>query len=90
MANGNQTLIERTPARARELFPIDMAVADYDRTRPLLDGRVTPKGIKLNVEARYVGEFCVRPVYEEYDVAEMSFSWYVAARSRGEPVIAPT
>jgi hypothetical protein len=32
MANGNQTLIKRTPARARELFPIDMAVADYDRT----------------------------------------------------------
>jgi 4,5-dihydroxyphthalate decarboxylase len=27
-------------------------------------------------------------VYEEFDAAEMSLSWYVAARGRGEPVIA--
>ena len=30
----------------------------------------------------------MRPVYEEYDIAEMSLSWYVMARSRNEPVVA--
>ncbi len=74
-------------SRAQGLFPIDMAFADYDRTRPLLDGRVKAKGIELKATTKWVGEFCVRPVYEEYDVAEMSLSWYVAARDRGEPCI---
>jgi 4,5-dihydroxyphthalate decarboxylase len=71
-----------------QLLPIDLAVADYDRTRPLADGKVKPSGIALNVCHRHIGDFCVRPVYQEFDVAEMSFSWYVMARSRGEPVIA--
>jgi 4,5-dihydroxyphthalate decarboxylase len=30
----------------------------------------------------------MRPVYEEFDVAEMSLSWYMMARCRNEPVIA--
>jgi len=30
----------------------------------------------------------MRPVYEAYDAAEMSLSWYAMARCRGEPVIA--
>jgi 4,5-dihydroxyphthalate decarboxylase len=30
----------------------------------------------------------MRPVYEEFDIAEMSLSWYVMARCRNEPVIA--
>ena len=34
------------------------------------------------------GEACLRPVYEEFDVAEMSLSWYAMARSRNEPVYA--
>jgi 4,5-dihydroxyphthalate decarboxylase len=69
-------------------FPLEFAVADYDRTRPLVDGRVKPEGIALNASTRWIGDFCERPVYEMYDVAEFSLSWYVAARCRGEPVIA--
>jgi 4,5-dihydroxyphthalate decarboxylase len=69
------------------LFPLDFAVADYDRTRPLVDGRVKPEGIALNASTRWIGDFCERPVYEMYDVAEFSLSWYVAARC-GEPVLA--
>ena len=72
----------------RSPVPIEIAVADYDRTRPILDGRVKPEGIALKATARWIGDFCRNPVYEEYDAAEMSFSWYVAARGRGEPVIA--
>jgi 4,5-dihydroxyphthalate decarboxylase len=30
----------------------------------------------------------MRPVYEEFDIAEMSLSWYMMARCRREPVIA--
>ena len=42
MARENdQALAERQVARGDRLFPINMAVADYDRTRPLIDGRIT-------------------------------------------------
>ena len=87
-SDGEQAVIERGAAQTNGLFPLDLAVADYDRTRPIIDGRVKPAGIALNVTPRYVGDFCNKPVYEEYDVAEMSFSWYVTARDRGEPVVA--
>jgi len=86
MPRSDNQVLER--AAAKTPYPIHMAVADYDRTRPLLDGRIKAAGVNLNAEARYVGDFCVEPVYEQYDVAEMSFSWYVTARSQGEPVVA--
>ena len=63
-------------------------MADYDRIRPLIDGRIKPEGIRLDVTTDDIREFCVGPVYEAFDVAEMSMSWYVAARARGEPCIA--
>jgi 4,5-dihydroxyphthalate decarboxylase len=78
----------RDASPARGLRSIDIAFADYDRTRPLIDGRVSPKGIALRATKKWVGDFCTRPVYEEFDAAEMSLSWYVAARDRGEPCIA--
>ena len=62
--------------------------AEYDRTRALIDGRVKAKGIDLDITTGWIGTFCTRPIYEEYDVAEMSMSWYLAARARGEPVVA--
>jgi 4,5-dihydroxyphthalate decarboxylase len=65
---------------------LKLSVADYHRTRPLLDGRVSLAGIKPSFYAAAPGEACLRPVYEEFDVAEMSLSWYVMARERGEPV----
>ena len=81
-------VLERDTARAQSLRPLDIAFADYDRTRPLIDGRVKAKGIELRATNKWVGDFCTRPVYEEFDAAEMSLSWYVAARDRGEPCIA--
>lgn len=67
--------------------PVSITFCDYDRTRPLADGSVTLPGIApaytVNNDG---GEFCLRPVYEDFDVAEMSFSWYCMARDRGEPV----
>ena len=63
-------------------------LADYHRTRPLLNGEIAAHGIKLKPIRAETGVACMRPVYEEFDIAEMSLSWYVMARSRNEPVIA--
>ena len=41
-------LLERNTAKTG-LVPVSLAVADYDRTRPLIDGRVIPEGIALQV-----------------------------------------
>ncbi|HEY3304092.1 MAG TPA: hypothetical protein VGL70_11220 [Candidatus Binatia bacterium] len=67
---------------------LTLMLADYHRTRPLLSGEVTADGIRLNPRPAVPGEACLRPVYEEFDIAEMSLSWYVMAKCRGEPVIA--
>src|SRR5438128_10291657 len=60
----------------------------YDRSRPILSGEVTAHGIKLSPRGAIPGKACLRAVYEEFDIAEMSLSWYVMARCRNEPVIA--
>ncbi len=67
---------------------LTFSVADYHRTRPLLDGEVAIDGISLIANATPRGDACMLPVYEAFDVAEMSMSLYVMARSRGEPVYA--
>jgi len=67
---------------------LTLMLADYHRTRPLLSGEVKPDGIKLIPRTAIPGEACLRPVYEEFDIAEMSLSWYVMSRCRGEPVVA--
>ena len=72
---------------ARDL-ELTLMLADYHRTRPLLSGEVTADGIKLKPQRAIPGEACLRPVYEEFDIAEMSMSWYMMARCRKEPVIA--
>ena len=67
---------------------LTLLLADYHRTRPLLDGEVRAEGLDLQPRRAATGEACMRPVYEEFDIAEMSLSWYLMARSRNEPVIA--
>src|SRR6266481_3837654 len=72
---------------ARDL-ELTLMLADYHRTRPLLSGEVTADGIRLQPRRAESGEACMRPVYEEFDIAEMSLSWYMMARCRKEPVLA--
>jgi 4,5-dihydroxyphthalate decarboxylase len=67
---------------------LTLMLADYHRTRPLLSGEVTVDGVKLKPQRAVPGEACMRPVYEEFDIAEMSLSWYMMSRCRNEPVIA--
>ena len=70
------------------MLELTLMLADYHRTRPLLNGEVTAKGVTLQPCRAETGEACLRPVYEEFDIAEMSLSWYMMARCRNEPVIA--
>lgn len=67
-------------------LPLSISFCDYDRTRPLSDGTVKLPGIAPAYTLAEGWEFCLKPVYEEFDIAEMSFSWYIMARDRGEPV----
>ena len=67
---------------------LTLLLADYHRTRPLLNGEIGARGVKLQPRRAETGVACMRPVYEEFDIAEMSLSWYVMARSRNLPVIA--
>jgi 4,5-dihydroxyphthalate decarboxylase len=67
---------------------LSLMLADYHRTRPLLSGEVSVDGVQLKPRRAVPGEACLRPVYEEFDIAEMSLSWYMMARCRNEPVIA--
>jgi len=80
--------LTKLDARPSTEAVLDVAFAEYDRTRPILDGRVRPEGLKLNLRTGWIGEFCIKPVYEEFDVAEMSLSWFIAAKARGEPCVA--
>jgi 4,5-dihydroxyphthalate decarboxylase len=68
---------------------ISLMTTDYHRTRPLFSSAVSIDSAKLKVWPPPVqGDACYKPVYELFDVAEMSLSWYVMARCRGEPLIA--
>src|SRR5215471_17102425 len=67
---------------------LTLMLADYHRTRPILSREVNADGIKFVPRRAESGEACLRPVYEEFDIAEMSLSWYMMARCRNEPVIA--
>ncbi len=79
---GSLALDRDTPAKTG-LFPLNIAIANYDRTRPLIKGWVKGKGLAITTHTPEVrGDFCTKPVYEEYDAAEMSFSWYLEARDR--------
>lgn len=64
---------------------LTLAVGDYDITRPLLDGDVTPQGIELLPLTYPSPQRHWRTlVHEQFDVAELSLGSYVARRSRGE------
>ena len=81
--------LDREAAANAALYPFDVAIADYDRTRPLIDGRVKAKGLVITTHTPDVrGDFCTRPVYEAFDASEMSFSWYLEARDRNAPCLA--
>lgn len=67
----------------RKMLRLTLACSDYDRTRPLLDGRVTASGIELVYLPLCVQETFFRMLkYAEFDIAEMSLSSYVMTLTR--------
>ncbi len=69
---------------------LSLACWDYDRTRPLIDGRVKPDGIDLNVEVMRPREAFVRMLETgEFQVSEMSFSSYIIRKAEDRcPMVA--
>ena len=67
-----------------KLVPITIGCAEYDRTRPLKDGRVSVEGCDISFLALGPEELFFRAFrYHEFDVAELSFNSYLMQTSRG-------
>ncbi|HWP57653.1 MAG TPA: ABC transporter substrate-binding protein [Candidatus Acidoferrales bacterium] len=63
---------------------LTLACEDYDRTRPLKDGRIQPEGIDLNYLVMPVEEIFWRMMrYEEFDASELSMGAFLIAAARG-------
>ena len=66
-------------------LPLTVAFTNYDRTQALKDGRIEIEGcdpIYFDIEPEEIFHRALH--HEEFDVAELSFSNYIALRSRGE------
>ena len=61
-----------------------LACWEYDRTRPLIDGRVTPEGIDLSVEVLRPQAAFRRMLDGECEVGEMSLAAFATLKARGE------
>lgn len=63
---------------------------DYDRTRPLMDRRIRPEGIDLDIKVLRPGQSFQRMLdHKEFHVCEMSLASYTILKSRGDcPIVA--
>jgi 4,5-dihydroxyphthalate decarboxylase len=63
---------------------LTLACWDYDRTRPLMDGRVKPEGIDLDIKVLRPRETFQRMLdRREFDISELSLASYTALKGRG-------
>src|SRR5258707_258191 len=64
---------------------LTLACWDYDRTRPLIDGRVRPEGIDLEIEILRPRQTFQRMLdNKEFDISELSLASYTALKGRGD------
>jgi len=64
---------------------LTLACWDYDRTRPLMDRRVQPEGIDLDILVmRPVEAFRRMLEHKEFHVSELSLASYVTLKARGD------
>ena len=62
---------------------LTLACWDYDRTRPLMDGRVRPEGIDLDIEILRPRQAFQRMLdKQEFQVSELSLASYAALKGR--------
>ncbi len=65
-------------------IPVTIATGDYDRVRAIREGHVAVGGTDVTYLLFEPEELFFRTVrYQEFDVAEMSFSTYIMQRDRG-------
>jgi 4,5-dihydroxyphthalate decarboxylase len=65
-------------------LPLTLACWNYDRSRPLMDGRVKPEGISLDIQVMRPRQAFPRMLERrEFDVSEMSLASYVSLVGRG-------
>ena len=63
---------------------LTLACWDYDRTRPLMDGRVKPDGIELDIRVLRPRQAFQRMLDDrEFQVSELSLASYTALMGRG-------
>lgn len=63
---------------------LTLACWDYDRTRPLIDGRVQPEGVDLDIKVLRPREAFARMLdNKEFEVSELSLGSYVTLKGRG-------
>src|SRR5581483_10146827 len=63
---------------------LTFACWDYDRTRPLIDGRVRPEGIDLDIQILRPRETFKRMLDDrEFHASEMSLASYTSLKGRG-------
>jgi 4,5-dihydroxyphthalate decarboxylase len=64
---------------------LTLACWDYDRTRPLIDRRVKPEGIELDIEISRPRQTFQRMLdKQEFEVSELSLASYAALKGRGK------
>jgi 4,5-dihydroxyphthalate decarboxylase len=64
---------------------LSLACWDYDRTRPLIDGRVQAEGIELDIKVLRPREAFPRMLdRKEFHVSELSLASYVTLKGRGD------
>src|SRR5499433_3159515 len=64
---------------------LTLACWDYDRTRPLMDGRVKPAGIDLDVKVLRPRQSFQRMLdNQEFQVSELSLASYTTLKARGD------
>jgi 4,5-dihydroxyphthalate decarboxylase len=64
---------------------LTLACNDYDRTRPLIDGRVRPEGIELSISVLKPRELFPRMLdRQEFDISELSLGSYASLVARGD------
>ena len=64
---------------------LSIALSDNERTRPLLEGRVAPQGIKLVPTMVHPSEMFWRQLrFAEFDISEMSWSSLLMAIAGGD------
>ena len=83
-----ETLLVEGFSMAATATELTLSLVASALSRPILEGEVTPRDIKLRAQpAESIDNVSRRMVNVEYDIGEMSFATFILARRTGVPVI---